>query len=238
MRIGKKPLALLLAVLLTGCMNIGFEQELQRDGTSNLAAEVTIDIPGGMDEDNQDVAVNDFEEIKEELQEEYGERFGEDVQIEQLDNGYRILFTEFDLTQEVPRGDQLGAIQGETHTFEVDIGILTTNYRYEIPFTDELAIDEAVGNNETKEEGNNSLPETAESSIQQEIGLDEDMLNEEMLSQFLDLTYTVTVFADIDNTNGELQDERTVTFNLLELEEAAYIEFSENTVSGWFKSWF
>ncbi len=248
----KKIMIVIFAVmLLAGCVNMQMEQELHRDGTSDLVMEVSLDLPPMM----QDQEGDQFEEIESDLREEFGEEYGEKVKATEIENGFRIEFYGIDMTSEESLGefmDETPGTEGELHTFEEDSSLFTKRYRYEIPFESEEEImnpEASFGGPEethnVQESINEDMPEqpsdiTPESDLPEAPTMDgmDDFIDEEMLAQMFDIKYTLTVFADIDDTNGEIIDDRTVEFDLIQMEEDGYVEFSENRIAGWFSGWF
>lgn len=228
---------LLATLLLTGCVNLDIDQQLYRDGTSNYSLQLQVDIPQAMQGDFEENPASDFEEIEENLRESYGDAYGSNVTATRLDNGFRIDFKRIDLTQEELDIPEEFPMVSNSHVFEEERGFLTNTYRYEIPFGD-------VENNLLDEDDNSNLDSVSPNmpgAVPQEVDElpeGEELFDEEALADFFNITYTLTVFADIDDTNGELIDSRTVTFNLIEMEENGYIEFSENKISYWFNTLF
>lgn len=235
----KKLLMILFATfLLAGCINIDIEQELHRDGTSNYAFQVEMDIPPMMQGEMDETPANDFEQIEANLRETYGDAYGESVRATQLDNGFRVEIDGIDLTEEqVEISEELPTADGQVHVLEEETSFLTRTYRYEIPFDN---VGDDLVDDEVSLDGVNEDTPVFTQEVDQELpeqGM-EDMFDEEALMEMFDMTYTITVFADVDDTNGEIVDSRTVTFDLMQMEENGYVEFSENRISSWFSTIF
>lgn len=253
-------LGLLSTIFIAGCVNLDYNQELYRDGTSDLEMRMSIDMPG-FDEELEETAQELREEIDETIDEEYRDRLDAFVE-----DGAMVFSIEgFDhknpennewLGLDEDSWEDVFIVGGEDEfMLERDSDFFSNSYRFEIA----IDPDDAFGDGSLSEQGledevlmegpdineeadmfedepeENIMPD--EGGVMEDEMFDDEMF--EMMTESMSFTYTLTVFADIDETNGELIDDRTVEFDLFELEgETLYVEFSESSISGWWNSIF
>lgn len=242
-----------------------YEQTLHRDGTSDLVIEVTSDNPDVSQEIEEEF---EEEEFLDEVPEEYHDNVdyeilddGMKIVLEDIDFTEEVIdsdedvealmpdvhdFTEdaslfsVDYRYEIPIdnfGDEFMSPEFEDSGFLDDGG-----HEHEIAFSETNEPQKYESNEELTSEDVEHV-DTAEGVEYIGSDVDDDVETmagfEEYVQGMFDMTYRLNVFADIDETNGEVIDDRTVEFDLMEIEEdVLYVEFSENRVLSWFKSLF
>ena len=129
----------IIAVLLTGCVNLSFEQSLYRDGTSDFTIETSIDVPEEyQNSQDEDGALNS--NVSGPLQDYFGERYKEKVTVENMMNGQKIMLQNVDLTM-LDFDEALPELPRTEHSLEIEDAFLTRTYTYTASLPQDIETD-------------------------------------------------------------------------------------------------
>lgn len=209
-------------IFITGCIDVQYNQELNRDGTSNL--ELMIEVPAMGAEMLDEMYNQTVYEI-----ENNANLTDVDVNVTLEDNALSYHFKNIDMSSQEnlqiindlsgSDEDVEDAQLNESHKYDKNVGIFSTTYRYELPISS-MDDDNSVENESASLNGTQPTP-----------NMDLEELGEG-IEEMMNVEYRLTVFGDIVETNMNQVNENTVSVDLIDLPEnvsVLYVEFEESS---------